>query len=58
MNRKQIKLSLGDGFAQKVNKRVGVGVSEPEAVATGQKFNFWKLSKSFDVWWVAVRRLP
>jgi hypothetical protein len=27
------------GFAQKVNKRIGVAVSEPEAVATGRRFN-------------------
>jgi len=27
------------GLAQKVNKRVDVAISEPEAVATGQRFN-------------------
>jgi len=26
------------GFAQKVNKGIGVALSEPEAVATGQRF--------------------
>ena len=29
------------GFAQKVNKRIRVAVSEPEAVATGRILNFW-----------------
>jgi hypothetical protein len=26
-------------FVQKINEQVGVAVSEPEAVATGQRFN-------------------
>ena len=36
---------ISEGFAQKVNKRVVVAVSEPGAVATGQMFNCRKLSK-------------
>ena len=36
---------ISEGFAQKVNKRVVVAVSEPGAVATSQMFNCRKLSK-------------
>ena len=59
------------GFAQKVinesewpyqnRKRIGVPARAARVgwwMRPARSFNFWKLSKSFDVWWVAVRRLP